>query len=80
MYDGDEDATTPSEVHEAQVLVADQARCSMSFALALLEATAGARNLTLDDLASEVIDGRYTFAPRLSAPPRRRLLRAADRG
>jgi hypothetical protein len=64
-------------IREAQAVVTRQAQCSMSFALALLEATAGAKHESLECLAAEVLDGRYSFEPRLTAPPRRRRLVAS---
>ena len=64
-------------IREAQDVVTRQAHCSMSFALALLESTVGAKHVSLGCLAAEVLDGRYRFEPRLTAPPRRRRLVAS---
>ena len=63
-------------LERARQLVMEQASCSSTFALALLEAMCAAKNITIDEFAAAVLDGEYTFAPRRFAAPSRRFARA----
>ena len=50
-----------NRVARAQRMVSEQASCSVDQALALMENTAVAADTTLDQLATEILDGKVRF-------------------
>lgn len=61
----------PSEVYQAQGMVMAQLGCSLAEALARLRGHAYAGDLTLTELAAEVLEGRTRFGPEtpVARPP-----------
>lgn len=61
MSTGDCGVEHTARVYQAQGMVAAQAHCTLEAALALMWNTAAASDVTLEQLADEVVNGNVSF-------------------